>query len=158
MDKKYNSWTHGKLTEEEVFEQLKKDILKSDKEINLVIGTDSQTYHRTKVVTVIALEWVGHGGKFFYSIEQVKRIEHIRVKIYNETLRSLELAKRLVLFLFDNDLEQEVGIHLDMGKNKYGKTHTMINEISGWVTAEGFIPYHKPNSYVASTIADRISK
>jgi len=122
------------------------------------VGTDSQTYSKTKIVSVIALLRVGKGGKYFAHVQRTKHIENIRVKIYNETMRSLDLSKRLMYFLFENELDYDVEIHLDIGNSKKGKTHMLINEITGWVTAEGFVCYHKPKSFVASTIADRVSK
>lgn len=155
----YRSITHGPLTEEQVFEQLKKDIGRHpNDEFKIIVGTDSQTYSKTKVVSVVALWRVGKGGKYFAHVDKMKQINNVRVKIYNETMRSLDLAKRLVEFLFENELYYDVDIHLDIGNNKKGKTHMLINEITGWVTSEGFTCYHKPKSFVASTIADRISK
>lgn len=156
----YNSITHGKLSEQEVFEQIAHDLRRfPDEQFKIIVGTDSQTYSRTKVVSVIAIWHVGNGGKYFSHVERIKPIDNLRVKIYNETLRSLDLSKRLLNFLFERELDYDVEIHLDIGDNKRkGKTHELIGEITGWVTAEGFHCYHKPKSFVASTIADRISK
>lgn len=158
--KKYNSITHGRLTEMQVFDQIKDDILSNpDNEFILYVGTDSQTYSKTKVVSVIALVKKGKGGKYFYTVEILKRTKDLRTKIYNETIYSLEVAKRLVEYMYDNNLENDVIIHADIGNNKKtGKTHVLIQEIVGWVTAEGFKCQYKPHATVASTIADRISK
>ena len=91
---KYNSITYGQLSEAEMFDIIKDTISDSDNEYVITIGTDSQTYSRTRVITVIAIHKVGKGGIFFYSAEHLKPINNLRVKIYNETMRSLELAKR----------------------------------------------------------------
>jgi len=159
MERKYHSITHGVLTQQEVFEQIEKDIVENpDNDYLITVGTDSQTYSKTKIVTVICLQNVGHGGKFFHYTDYTKPIDNIRVKVYNETYRSLELSKEMTEYLYANDLDFDIVIHVDIGKSRRGKTHTMINEIMGWVTAEGFECHHKPNSYVASSIADKISK
>lgn len=154
----YKSITYGNLTEDQMFDIIKEMVSDIDSEYVITIGTDSQTYSRTKVITVIAIHRVGKGGIFFYSTEHLKPISNLRVKIYNETLRSLELAKRLNESLFDADLDYDIFVHLDVGRSKKGKTHEMIQELMGWVSSEGFVPEIKPNSYAASCIADRISK
>lgn len=155
----FESETHGRLTIEQVFQQIKSDLEKyPNDDHRVIVGTDSQTYSRTKIVTVIAILRVGKGGKYFAHVDISKQISNIRVKVYNETYRSLEVSKQLIEFFIENDVDNIVEIHLDIGNSKKGKTYEMINEISGWVTAEGFMCYHKPKSFVASTIADRISK
>lgn len=156
---RFNSETYGKLTKQETFNKIKTELNQyPNDEYRVIVGTDSQTYSKTKIVTVIAILRVGKGGKYFAHVDITKQIDNIRVKVYNETLRSIEIGKELVEYFIENDVNTTVEIHLDIGGSKKGKTYDMINEISGWVTAEGFTCYHKPRSFVASTIADRISK
>ena len=160
MEKKekiFQSITHGTLTKELLFNQIAKDLMSGD-EYLITVGTDSQTYSKTKVVTVICLHKIGKGGKFFYTVEHVGQIENIRLKVYNETWRSIELAKELTEFLYTRNLDFDIVIHVDIGKSQKGKTADLINEIMGWVKSEGFEAHHKPDSYTASSIADRISK
>ena len=128
----------------------------SNNEFDLTIGTDSQNHSRTKVVNVIALHEVGAGGIFFYQVHYLNRIHDLRTKIYQETKESLQVANDLADALFENDLMPNIVIHADIGKR--GKTKETIAEIVGWVTAEGFECRIKPDSYAASTIADKISK
>jgi predicted RNase H-related nuclease YkuK (DUF458 family) len=125
----YNSITYGKLSESEMFNIIKETISDFDNDYVITIGTDSQTYSRTKVITVIAIHKVGKGGIFFYSSEHLKPITNLRVKIYNETMRSLELAKRLNEFLFNENLDYDIFVHLDIGRSKKGKTAELINEL-----------------------------
>ena len=94
----YNSITHGRLSEQEVFEQIKLDILSPQQEFQIFIGTDSQTYDRMRVVPVIALVKVGRGGKWFHRLEIRNRTYDIREKLYHETQQSLDLAKKLTTF------------------------------------------------------------
>ena len=47
-------------------------------------------------------------------------------------------------------------IHVDAGFN--GPTKEVIPEIVGWIKACGWDVHVKPESYVASSIADKISK
>jgi len=46
-------------------------------------------------------------------------------------------------------------IHADVGEN--GKTKDMIKEVTGLIKGNGFEPKIKPESFVASTVADRFS-
>ena len=159
MEKKYHSITHGTMDELGVFEQIEKDLIENpDSDYLITVGTDSQTYSKTKIVTVICLHKIGKGGKFFYSVEYLPPIHNIRQKVYDETNRSIELAKRMTEHLYENDLDFDIVIHVDIGKSKKGKTADLIQEIMGWVTASGFECHHKPDSWTASSVADRISK
>ena len=51
-----------------------------------------------------------------------------------------------------------ISIHVDAGNSPKGKTRELIPEIVGWVKACGYDVKVKPESFCASTIADRISK
>lgn len=156
---KFHSITYGTLTKTEVFDKIAEELTKNQNdEYILSIGTDSQTYSKTKIVTVIAIHRVGKGGKFFHYTEYLTPPNSVRDKLYIETQRSLDLGKELTDFLFAHDLPFEIIIHVDMGKSKKGKTYELISEIMGWITAEGFIGQYKPDSNTASEIADRLSK
>lgn len=155
----YRSITHGKMAEQEVFNQIKEDILSHPhNNYQIVVGTDSQTYNYTKVVSVIALIKVGYGGKWFHTIEMKGRPHSVREKLYYEASRSLDVAKRLTKFLYQEGLDFRVIVDVDMGESRSGKTYDLIKEIVGWVSAEGFECRYKPYSPVASTVADRVSK
>lgn len=158
----YNSITHGELTELQLFNIILSEINAAEAahyELDITIGTDSQRHDgRTKIVTVICLHRVGHGGVFFYTTEYIKKIEDLRHKIYHETSCSLELAQKLMDFLFSHNKDYNITIHADIGRSRKGRTHTMIQEIVGWVNSQGFECHFKPNSYTASCVADKITK
>ena len=50
----------------------------------------------------------------------------------------------------------QFSIHVDAGFN--GPTREVIPEIVGWVKSCGYDVHVKPESFVASTIADKLSK
>lgn len=52
--------------------------------------------------------------------------------------------------------EQKITIHSDIGVN--GPTNKLINEIVGWITASGFDCEIKPQSFAASSVANKLSK
>lgn len=129
------------------------------------VGTDSQNFDKTKMVEVIAIHKLGKGGIFFHFTEYIERINVLKVKIIEETQRSLANAEGLVdaleLSLMEhdvdiNDLDVRFQIHCDIGTQ--GKTSMLIKEITNWVTALGYACCIKPDSYTASGIANKYSK
>ena len=131
----------------------------------IMVGTDSQTHKDTKMVEIIAVHRKGLGGIFFHNTDFIPRIRNLKQKINEETSRSLTVANELLDaiefpllgegYLLE-DLNVTFQIHCDIGK--YGKTNELIKEIVSWVTSQGYICMIKPDSYVASGIADRYSK
>lgn len=130
---------------------------------NLIVGTDSQNYSDTKVVVVIAVQNIGHGGIFFYDIIRINKIENIRRKLLFETNMSLTYADRLISgfekFCRETDFDfRKINfcIHVDAGTK--GKTSQLIPELVAWIRACGYDCKIKPDSFAASSIADKISK
>lgn len=131
----------------------------------ITVGTDSQNHSNTKMVEVIAVHRKGRGGIYFYNIEYVPLITNLRQKINEETSRSLAVANELLdaleIPLLDRGyliegLNVTFQIHCDIGV--YGKTQTLIKEITKWVTGQGYTCLIKPYSYAASGIANKYSK
>lgn len=130
-------------------------------EYSLIIGTDSQNHSKTKIVNVICMVCKGHGGRFFYEISNEDLIRDVRTKLQVETMQSLTLADKLIELLEDYEelyFNCPISIHIDAGNSPKGKTKELIPEIVGWVKAYGYDCQIKPDSFGASTIADRISK
>ena len=132
--------------------------------IQIVIGTDSQNFSDTKVVSVICVLAKGHGGIFFYQITREPFIRDVRRKLHVETNDSLNLATQLVDALEadvkyqDLYLDCPIAIHVDAGNSEKGKTKDLIPELVGWIKACGYSAFTKPYSMAASSVADRISK
>ena len=163
----FNSETYGKLNIEDIpakllaFYDNKKEY---NTPIQVIVGTDSQNFSDTKIVNVIAIICEGHGGIYFYQISRVSRINDVRQKLFTETQMSLDIADLLLKFIeedekYDALYENAIfSIHVDAGKSPNGKTKELIPAIVGWIKSQGFECEVKPDSFVASTIADRISK
>lgn len=162
---KFNSQTYGKLALSEIPSKIELYFNKMkhfDSLFRVVIGTDSQNFDHTKIVNVIAVTCEGHGGIFFYRVTHEPLIRDVRTKLHTETNQSLNIAMTLTEVmennfkeLFDNML---FSIHIDAGKSELGKTKELIPELVGWIKACGYDCEIKPDSYAASSIADKISK
>ena len=160
----YISQTYGRLELPEIAAKLNDYYEKMkvyDAPMHVVIGTDSQNFDKTKVVTVIAIYCEGHGGIYFYEISRVDRIQDVRKKLHMETQESLSVAETIIAGIEqyeDMYMNTTFSIHVDAGMNPSGKTRELIPELVGWIKSCGYDCETKPESWVASTIADRISK
>ncbi len=147
---------------DEIIEYMKE---KPEKFYDIIVGCDSSSEDEPHFPVAVVILRVGEGGRFF-----LKRIKHPaftkkanfpwKRRILEEVLLSCELA----LFLRENfvkkieSLEKKFDyqfrfIHADIGEN--GATKDMIKEVTGLIRGNGFEPKIKPESFVASTVADR---
>ncbi len=155
------SLTYGEVSFDEMY-ALIKAYLQQDQngEYKVSIGADSQNFSYTKVPITIGIhkivDNIGRGGIFFAEIRKFAKINNIRQKILLETSLSLELAVKLRERFKEDHILNEIAIHIDAGLN--GPSSQWVNEISGWVQACGFACVIKPDSYMASSIANRLSK
>lgn len=164
----FNSETYGKMELKEIPEKLLEfydKVKQYDTSIQLIVGTDSQTFAtETKIVNVITMICEGHGGIYFYEVSKVPKMSDVRTKLYAETAMSLRTADSLLALLEDDDTYSDLysnimfTIHVDAGNSENGKTKELIPAITGWIKGQGYEYEIKPDSFVASTIADRISK
>lgn len=162
----FHSITYGDLSLEQIprkiqdyFEKMKM----YDIPLQITVGTDSQNHDKTKIVSVIAVTCAGHGGIYFYETNFIKRIDDVRAKLTEETQRSLELTNKLVEMLEQDEYKElrnscMISIHVDAGWSEKGKTRELIPMLVGWINACGYDCEVKPEAFVSSCIADRISK
>lgn len=159
--------TYGEVTIERACEIIN-NYFQTNKHYNtpfhIVIGTDSQNFSDTKVVAVIAVQCEGHGGIYFYNVERIERIQDVRQKLNYETQTSLTYADNLIEILESNKEYEELflntsfAIHIDAGHNPAGKTKELIPALVGWIKSCGYDCEVKPDSYAASSVANKISK
>lgn len=126
----------------------------------VVIGTDSQTKRlngSTEIdfVTAIIVHRVGRGARYYWKKIRQKKNPVLRDKIYTETLMSLSVAEDLVPSLRGeiSPAKYDLEIHIDVGP--LGPTRDMIKEVVGMVNGSGFKAKTKPESWGASSVADK---
>lgn len=128
----------------------------------VVVGTDSEQTTMSngiagsaEFVSVVTVHRHGRHGRYFWKRMRGVKAYDRHDRILKEASFSLDLAQRIVGELRAK-LQQHLydfEIHLDIGQN--GPTKTMIQEIVGMVTGNGFIAKIKPESYAANKVADR---
>ncbi|MBZ9578408.1 hypothetical protein KJA14_01005 [Patescibacteria group bacterium] len=160
--------SRGNLKIEEVMEEMLSYIKeKPEKFYDIIVGCDSSSGEKFNFPVAVVILRVGEGGRFF--LKKINYPSSIRKKFSNWKMRVLEevlLSCQLALFLrenFEKKMENEPDvfnyqlryIHADIGE--HGQTRDMIKEVTGLIRGNGFEPKIKPESYVASTVADRYS-
>lgn len=169
MDKILNgvffNLTKGNLKIDQVIEELCRYISeKPERFYDIIVGCDSSSEEEPHFPLAIVILRVGEGGRFF-----LKKVAYKGRKFYNYKQRILEevfLSCQTALYLrerFEKEIKKNSGevnyqfryIHADVGEN--GKTKDMIKEVTGLIRGNGFEPKIKPESFVASTVADRFS-
>lgn len=153
--------TSGKISWEGLGTEIRDFILSEPNfKYQLIIGSDSRTRNvRSKpsldLVTAVVIHRKGKGGRYFWSKEKVKNIYSMKEKLYQETIASLEVARKL-LSILKEDLDghyEELEIHIDVGEN--GPSREMIKELVGMVNGNGFKAKVKPSAFAASSVADK---
>ncbi len=127
---------------------------------SLIIGTDSQTKAINGVseitfVSAVVIYRKKKGARYFWKKEKEVKKVVLREKIYTETLMSLRLAEDLVPLVRKqvSPVKYDLEIHIDVGS--LGQTRTMIREVVGMVTGNGYVAKTKPESWGASSVADK---
>jgi predicted RNase H-related nuclease YkuK (DUF458 family) len=149
--------TKGHLSFEEVFDEILAYASENpDDRYSLIVGTDSQLKDDTCFVTALIVHRHGKGGRFFYTRHRESHARSLRQRIFYEASLSLGLASLLTEKLADSGQELNLEIHLDVGSN--GATKSLVKEVVGMVNGSGFSCKIKPDSYGASSVADRYTK
>jgi uncharacterized protein len=125
----------------------------------LIVGSDSAVDDMTDFVSVIVMHRIGKCARYFWIRKREKTMPSLRQRIYHEALLSLALAERLSRevgekingYLSDGTCQLE--IHVDIGQ--FGPTRDMIKEIVGMILGSGYVVKIKPESYAASSVADK---
>ncbi len=156
----FTSPSMGQITFQELFDDLVGYTNEHpDDSYKLIIGTDSHSFLNESVifVTAVVVHRVGKGGRFYYHKQKTRYMESLRQRIYYETFLSLEVATRMTEQLARNgESRLNVEIHLDVGEK--GETRDIIKEVVGIVIGSGYQAFIKPDSYGATTVADRFTK
>lgn len=154
---KFNSPSLGQVSPDGLVSRIKEFIAaNTEKEYQLIIGTDSLPNSRGEVylVTAIVLHRVGNGGIYFWQRTLTHKLQNLRDRMYAEALASISTAQLLERAVGHDVIDQQnIEIHVDVGE--FGPTRDMIQELVGMIVAYGYSAKTKPESFAASKVADR---
>lgn len=157
----FTSPTKGPLTPEETVSEISHFINEAPGRFyRIVIGSDSQAKRvggksQIDFVTALIVHREGSGARYFWKKEKLLRVPQLKEKIYTETQMSLAAAQELVPMLRQeiSPSKYDFEIHIDVGP--LGPTRDMIKEVVGMVNGNGFKAKTKPESWGASSVADK---
>jgi len=153
----FRSPTHGALDFDSVLEKLLEYVgSEPGLEYELIIGTDSMPGPNAEAefVSAIVVHRKNRGGIYFWSKRHEAKLHTLRDRIFQEALFSLRLAEQLIEKLKHKDITDfNLTIHVDVGPN--GETKKLVHEVVGMIKGNGFAVKTKPESYGASSVADR---
>ncbi len=133
----------------------------------LSVGSDSQVNSKyTLLVSAIHLHRVGRGATGFITKQMIPRpIYSLREKIFYETSFTMRIAYMFTPEIINSFIEPIINtkygdinfeFHLDVGVN--GPTKNLISEMVAMADIYPFEPKIKPESYAASSYANKHTK
>lgn len=144
-------------------EQVVTDILAyvsedQDRHYALLVGTDSQPFHKgTCFVSAIIIHRTGKGARYYYNKAFETKIYSLRQRIFYEASLSLALSDQLYTCLKEQGHQElTVEVHLDVGT--HGETKELVKEVTGMIVGSGFDARIKPYACAASKVADKYTK
>ncbi len=156
LNTKFISPSRGLLDLGQVTDIIVKGAYEEPESYRLIIGTDSKNHSSYfSYVTVVILYRIGKGGIYFYQRHRSEIGRYsLQACIYQETALSLATAAKIDDLLKKKGIPKlKIEIHSDIGN--HGKTKELIQEVVSWINASGYTPYVKPESFGASTVADK---
>lgn len=137
----------------------------------LMIGTDSQVHHDyTLFITGIVIQNKGKGAwACIRKVKALRKIEHLHERISKET----SLTEEIVAMFTEERKNNMINIvlpfiyqgasftmegHLDIGSGQRNKTKIYVEEMMARIESMGLEPKIKPESFVASSYANRYTK
>ncbi|HEX9722147.1 MAG TPA: ribonuclease H-like YkuK family protein [Candidatus Paceibacterota bacterium] len=163
LNEKFFSPTKGVLSLQEVLAEMVTYMREiPHKTYEVIVGCDSSATQDPTFPVVIVVLRKQQGGRFF-----LRRVHYEsrpfpsrRQRIMEEVMLSCQLALWLRENFATKAAEQGVDyefkyIHADIGEK--GITRDMVKEVTGLIRGNGFEPKIKPESFAASTVADRFS-
>ncbi|WP_090788181.1 ribonuclease H-like YkuK family protein [Paenibacillus sp. GP183] len=172
-DLEFRNTTEKGLSLEKVHERILHFMRLDPKaEYKFIIGTDCQVHTgHTKFITGVVIQRMGKGAWACYRQVIIPRtFSSIKEKLSTETSYSEEIAlffneqrrsemEDIVLPFVYQGASVEMFIHIDAGTDKLkNKTAMFVEEMVRRVESMGMVPIIKPDSYVASSYANRFSK
>jgi predicted RNase H-related nuclease YkuK (DUF458 family) len=155
--KQFHSPTHGPLEFDQVLKKLVEYVeLAPGMQYEFIIGTDSMPGAKAEAefVSAIVVHKKNSGGIYFWSKRHEAHLHTLRDRIFLEAMHSLKLAEQFLEKLRSMNIsDYDFTIHVDVGPN--GKTKQLVQEVVGMIKGSGFNVKTKPESYGASSVADR---
>jgi len=113
-----------------------KDYVSTRKDVEILVGSDSQCYRNTKTVygAVIALYTPGKGAHVLCSRESMPMEKNTAVRLMTEVWKSIEIAE----YLRENGLPKPKWIDIDLNPDPKYKSNSVLRQAVGLVEGMGY--------------------
>ena len=163
---------HKEMVFEDVFRNIKSFMEQQPiADYKLMLGTDSQVHPRlTRFITGIVIQRLGRGVWACATKTIVERkMTQLHERISYETSLTEEIASlftehhkdeliQLILPHIYDGATFSIEGHIDIGAGKKNRTREFVREMTGRIESSGLEPKIKPESFVASSYANRYTK
>ncbi|MDQ0205474.1 ribonuclease H-like YkuK family protein [Alkalicoccobacillus murimartini] len=160
------------MTFEQVFLQIKAFMEQQPiGHYKLMLGTDSQVHPRqTRFITGVVIQRLGQGVWACATKTIVQRkMNHLHERISFETSLTEEIATlftenhkneliHIILPHIYDGATFSIEGHIDIGAGQKNRTREFVREMTGRIESSGLEPKIKPDSFVASSYANRYTK
>ena len=153
MEKTVGTVTFKKFTGEKLenISEYIKEYMRNNKDIELIIGTDSQNKGRhTTYSTVVVLYTPGHGGHCIFRRWKTDKERIRQVRLLKEVEESINLANELVA----NGCPKPKYIDIDVNPNPKFKSNEVYSAAKGWVEGSGYEVRFKTVAPLVTSAAD----
>jgi predicted RNase H-related nuclease YkuK (DUF458 family) len=171
-DEYFQNLKEQQMTFNEVFDRIIRFMkLYRNGNFRLMIGTDSQV-HVKQTVFITGIVILNEGKGAWACIRKMvvpRRIEHLHERISKETALTEEVVtlftedrKNIMIdivlpYIYKGATFTMEG-HLDIGSGNRNKTRIFVEEMVSRIESMGLEPKIKPDSFVASSYANRFTK
>jgi hypothetical protein len=132
-----------------------KEYLNSHKDVEILIGCDSQVKGReTKYALVLAMYTPGKGAHVLYNKFTTPKDREISTRLMNEVWHSINLANDLM----DAGLPRAKYIDIDLNPDPRWKSNEVLRAAVGWAEGLGYTVRHKGDSPMMTYAADSLVK
>ena len=146
----FKKWSGVEL---ENTEQYIRDYIAKNKDIEIIVGTDSQNKNNyTKYSTVIVLYTPGHGGHCIFKRWKTPKEKVKNVRLLKEVEESIKIADWIV----QCGLPKPKYIDLDINPNPKFKSYEVYQTAKGWVESLGYDVRFKTIAPLVTSAADWI--
>lgn len=131
-----------------------REYISSREDVEILIGSDSQTYGNKKTVygVVVALYTKGKGAHVLCSREVVKMEPNLSTKLITEVWKSIEVAE----YLRENDLPKPTWIDIDLNPDPKYKSNKALREAVGLVEGMGYKCRYKHDGAIMTYAANKL--
>jgi len=137
--------------------QIYEEIINSAPGTEIYVGTDSDpSKKRVAFVTGVVIRYPGNGANYYWSRRYIDSSNFFNLghRLELEMTDSLAVAS----LLREETGREKITIHADCSSDPKNASFEFLNRITSYAKGMGFVTVAKPDSWAASSVADKHAK